>query len=99
MKSNGLASALTGAVMVCALTTAWVSFRYFISMSEWQKLQIQYVTMTSTRTAAQSLANDAIEYSKSHPNIDAILYHSDVKPRPGTNRPTAAPVTPAPSQK
>jgi hypothetical protein len=95
MKSNGLASALTGAVMVCALTTAWVSVQYFFSMREWQKLQVQYVTMTSVRTAAQSLANDALEYSKTNHNIDQLLYSFDIKARPAT---LATNVAPPPAQ-
>jgi hypothetical protein len=99
MKSNGLASALTGAVMVCALTTGWVSVKYFFSMREWQKLQVQYATMTTARSAAQSLANDAIEYSKRKTNIDGILYRFDIKSPPGTNRPPAAAANPRPPQK
>ncbi len=95
MKSNGLASALTGAVMISALTTAWVSTRYFFSMREWQKLQGQYMNMNNTRTAAQTLANEALEYSKSHPNIDPILYRYEIKAPPGSNAPpTAAPSRP-----
>jgi hypothetical protein len=99
MKSNGLASALTGAVMVCALTTGWVSVKYFFSMREWQKLQVQYATMTTARSAAQALANDAIEYSKRNTNIDGILYRFDIKSPPGTNRPPAAAANPRPPQK
>ena len=37
MKSNALASLLTGAVMVCALTVAWLSIRYFFTLRELQK--------------------------------------------------------------
>ena len=94
MKSNGMASLLTGAVMISALTTAWVSVQYFFAMREWQKLQVQYVSMNTTRTAAQSLANDALEYSKRNTNIDQILYAFDIKARPGTNLPPAAAVKP-----
>jgi|KBSSwiStaDraftv2_1062776.scaffolds.fasta_scaffold724497_2 hypothetical protein len=98
MKSNGLASALTGAVMISALITAWVSARYFFSMREWQKLQAQYMIMNNVRSAAQALANESVEYSKTNNRIDPILYHYDIKPRPGTN-PPAAPVTPRPASK
>ncbi len=82
MKSNGLASLLTGAVMISALITAWVSAQYFFAMRQWQKLQADYVTMNNVRVNAQSLANDAMEYSKSHPNIDPILFQFDIKARP-----------------
>ena len=87
---TALTTALTGAVMISALITGWVSWRYFITMRQWQKLQGQYATMTTVRSAAQGLANDALEYSKRNTNIDAILFEFDIKPRPGTNRvPTA----------
>ena len=89
MKSNGLVSLLTGAVMISALTTAWVSARYFFAMREWQRLQIQYFSMNNVRTAAQTLANEALEYSKSNHNIDPILYSFDIKARPATNAPAA----------
>ena len=92
MKSNGLASALTGAVMISAVTTGWVSARYFFAMREWQKLQGQYATMNNTRSAAQALANEALEYSRTNASIDPILYQYEIKARPGSNAPpTAAP--------
>jgi hypothetical protein len=91
MKSNALASLLTGAVIVCALTLLWISTRYFFAMREMQKLQSQYTFMNNTRAAAQGLANDALEYSKRNPAIDPILYQYDVKQRLTTNAPAARP--------
>src|SRR5256885_9711327 len=100
MKSNGLASLLTGAVMISALITAWVSAQYFFAMRQWQKLQGDYVNMNNVRVAAQSLANDALEYSRTHPNIDPILYQLDIKARPtNATAAPAAPATPRSSQK
>ena len=90
MKSNALASLLTGAVMVCALTVAWLSIRYFFTLRELQKLQGQYAFMNNTRNAAQALASEAVEYSKRNPAIDPILFQYDIKPRP-TNAPPASP--------
>src|SRR6267378_4359241 len=55
MKSNALASLLTGAIIVCALISGWVFLRYFLAVKELQKLQGQYVFMNNTRNAAQSL--------------------------------------------
>src|SRR3954451_3821519 len=95
MKSNTLAGLLTGAVIVCALTVAALSIRYFFSLRELQKLQGQYVFMNNTRNAAQGLANDALEYSKRNPAIDPILIQYEIKPR-ATNAtpPSAATVRP-----
>ena len=92
MKSSALASLLAGAVIVCALTTAWLSTQYYFSMRELQKLQGQYVSMNNSRTAVQALANEALEYSKKNPAIDPLLYQFDIKARPGSN----AVVSPAP---
>ncbi len=91
MKSNALASLFTGAAIVCALTLLWISTRYFFAMREMQKLQAQYSFMNNSRAAAQSLANEAVEYSKRNPTIDPILYTYDVKQRPATNAPAARP--------
>ena len=91
MKSNALASLLTGAIIVCALISCWVFLRYYLAVKELQKLQGQYVFMNNARNAAQSLANEAVEYSKRNPSIDPILYQYDIKQRPGTNAPAPAP--------
>ncbi len=90
MKSNALASLLTGAIIVCALISGWVFLRYFLAVKELQKLQGQYVFMNNTRNAAQSLANEAVEYSKRNPSIDPILYQYEIKPRSATNAPSPA---------
>ena len=90
MKSNALASLLTGAVIVCALTVAWLSIRYFFAIRDLQQLQYQYVLMNNTRTAAQNLAGEAIEYSRRNPSIDPILIQYEIKTKP-TNAPSATP--------
>src|ERR1044071_6284629 len=94
MKSNALASLLTGAVMVCALTVAFLSIRYFFTLRELQKLQAQYVFMNNTRNAAQALAADAMEYSKRNPAIDPILIQYEIKPRATNAAPPAATAPP-----
>ena len=91
MKSNALASLLTGAVIVSALTVSWISVRYFFQMRELQKLQGQYVFMNNTCNAAQALATDAVEYSKRNPAIDPLLFRYEIKPRPTNAAPATAP--------
>jgi len=90
MKSNALASLLAGAVIVCALTTAWLSTRYYFSIREMQKLQGEYLRMNNSRTAIQSLASEAVEYSKRNPAIDPLLYQFEIKTRPTNAAPAAA---------
>jgi len=91
MKSNALASLLTGAIIVCALITGFFFLRYYLALKELQRLQGQYVFMNNARNAAQSLANEAMEYSKRNPSIDPILYQYAIKERSATNAPAPAP--------
>jgi hypothetical protein len=97
MKSNPLGPFLVGVFVACALVVAWLSLKYFFSMREFAKLNIRAVSINNTRTAVQSLANEAAEYSRRNPAIDPLLERFDVKPR-GTNAAPAAPGTP-PSSK
>lgn len=93
MKSNLFCTLTLGLFLVCALYTVWLSVRYFFSVQELQQLQSQYVTVEQTRNAIQSLANEALEYSKKNPRIDPLLQQFEIKPKPGgTNAP--APVSP-----
>jgi hypothetical protein len=88
MKSNLLCTLTLGVFLVCALYTMWLSVRYFFSVRELQQLQSQYVSVEQARSAIQSLASEALEYSKSHPAIDPLLRQFDLKPRLGaTNAP------------
>lgn len=88
MKSNLLCTLTLGVFLVCALYTVWLSVRYYFSVRELQQLQYQYVAVEQTRNAIQSLANEAIEYSKTNVAIDPILQQFELKPKPGaTNAP------------
>jgi len=88
MKSNLLCTVTLGVFLVCALYTVWLSVRYYFSVRELQQLQYQYVAVEQTRNALQSLANEALEYSRTNPSIDPILQQFDLKPKPGaTNAP------------
>ena len=84
MKSNPLGPFLVGVFVACALVVAWLSLKYFFSMREFAKLNIRAVSINNTRTAVQSLANEAVEYSRRNPAIDPVLEKFDVKAR-GTN--------------
>ena len=94
MKSSALASLLTGAAMISALVTGWVSLQYIIASRKVVSIQREMMRLNSIRTSAQSLAAEAVEYSKTHPNIDPILVQFEIKPRP-TNAPAPANTRPA----
>ena len=72
---------------------AWLSAKYYFSVKEFTKLSIRAVTLNYTRTAVQSLANEALEYSRKNAAIDPLLEKFEIKPK-ATNGTTPAPATP-----
>jgi hypothetical protein len=96
MRTNPLGPFLAGVFVACALVVAWLSAKYFFSVKEFQKLSARAATINSTRNTVQSLANEAVEYSRRNPAIDPLLERFDIKAR--TTNPAVAtpPGTPAP---
>jgi hypothetical protein len=90
MKNSPLAPLLAGVLLLIGLMTALITVRYYFSLKEFQKLQIEYARITNKRNAVQALANEAVEYSKSNPAIDPILFEFDLKPKPGAGATTPA---------
>ena len=90
-----LAAWLTGALVLGSVGTAWISMSYYSSVGELQRLQAQYGAINNARTAAQALANDAVEYSKRNPSIDPLLFQFEIKQKPTAAAP-APTVKPAP---
>jgi hypothetical protein len=83
---------LVGALCLSAILTLWYAWDHYGSVRELERLYVRQVAIDNTRAAANSLANEAIEYSQTNPAVDAILFKFDLKPRPGaaaTNQPTA----------
>ena len=81
---------LVGALCVSAILTLWYAWDNYSSVRELQHIYTRQAAISNTRVAANSLANEAIEYSRTNPAIDAILFKFDLKPRSGaapTNQP------------
>lgn len=87
---------LVGALSLSALLTIWYAWDHFSSVKELQALYSRQVVVSNTRAAANSLANEAVEYSKQNPAIDPILFRFDLKPRPGAAAITNPPALKAP---
>ena len=83
---------LVGALSLSALLNIWYAWDHFSSVRELQTLYARQIGINNTRAAANSLANEAIEYSKGNPNIDAILYKFDLKARPGATVTNTSPI-------
>ncbi|MDB6031516.1 MAG: hypothetical protein JWM16_1854 [Verrucomicrobiales bacterium] len=87
MKNSPLAPLLAGALLLIGLMTAFISVRYYFSLKEYQKMQVEYAGITNKRNAVQALANESVEYSKTNSAIDPILFEFDLKPKPGATAP------------
>jgi hypothetical protein len=79
-------------LFLIALLSCWFTVWWFFGLRELQLLKYQYQYMTKTTTTVQSLANEALEYSRRNPAIDPILYHYEIK-----TRTAAAPAPPQPT--
>ena len=88
MKNNILTNLLVGLVVLSVLATSGLAYIYVRSVQKLNQLQLQNAFITRNRTLINSLANEAIEYSKRNPAIDPILQpFVDVKPKPGAAPP------------
>jgi hypothetical protein len=83
MKNSPLAPFMVGILLLIGLFTALFTIRYYFALKELQRLQIEYARMTQRRNMVQSLANEAIEYSKTNPAVDPILFEFELKAKPG----------------
>jgi hypothetical protein len=96
MKINLIGPILVVLLLASALFSVWVGFNYYFSTRELQRLQASALDMSTRLNAAQSLANEAIEYSKRNPAIDPILFQFELKARPVAASPAPAPNAAAP---
>ena len=92
MKSESVSAALVLLLFICALLAVWLSIRWFFSVREVQELQAQQSRISNTRAAAQALANDAMQYSRGNPKMEALL--AEFAPRQNTNQSLTTPITP-----
>ena len=78
---------LVGALCLSAIVTFWYAWDHYASVRELQQIYTRQAAISNTRVAANSLANEAIEYSRTNPAIDAILFKFD-PPTPTASTPT-----------
>ena len=64
---------MVGLLLVAGAATTLIALRTFFSTRELQRIQNQIVTIDNTLAAAQGLANDALVFSRSHPDLEPIL--------------------------
>ena len=85
MKSESVSTGLVLLLFLSALFAVWLSVRWFFSVKEMQELQTQQTRINNTRAAAQSLANDVVQYARKNPKMEAVLAEFNLRP-PATNQ-------------
>jgi hypothetical protein len=73
MKNTPLMTILLGVLTVSALLSVVFCSLYISSTRELRSLQTQASFINNNRTIINALANDTLEYSKTHPAIDPVL--------------------------
>ena len=81
IKSNPLAVLLVTALFLSALASSWFSLWWFLGARELQSIEYQFQSLNRISSAMQSLANDAMEYSRRNPAIDPVLLQFELKSR------------------
>ena len=98
LRNNPLAVGMVSLLFLIALVSCWFTVWWYFGLRDLQLLKYQYQYMTKTTTTVQSLANEALEYSRRNPAIDPILYQYEIKTRTAASAPAPAQPT-APNSK
>jgi hypothetical protein len=88
---DSLGILLVGALAIAAVIAFWDSTVHFVRLRGLQDLYARQPEINNMNSAAQSLAGEALEYSKTNPAIDPLLAEFHLKVRPGvvqTNQPS-----------
>ena len=96
IRSHPFAVALISFLFVLSLVCAWCAGWWFLGVQELQQLNAHYQWMAQTSAAVQSLANEAIDYSRRNPAIEPLLKQFEVIPGRPAPAPSAASPAPAP---
>ena len=91
MKNSPIITVLVTAACVLGFVALGLSVLFELRFRELRRVQPMVMQTQNGRNLVTALANDALEYSKTHPGIDSILAQVGVKPP----RPSGAPGTPA----
>ena len=89
MKSDATTTYLNWALILVVVATAYFGARYFLASREFRQNQALIEKATRSQAAQNdnvklnSLLNETLEYSKTHPAIDPLLEKLGVKPAKG----------------
>lgn len=82
MRNDVLTKLLVGLVVLSVLATSGLAFLYVRSVQKMNQLQRQAAFVNRNRALVNSLAAEAVEYSKRNPAIDPVLQSVRIKPKP-----------------
>ena len=93
MKNSPLTTILIIALTISALLSVGFCWFFMIKARELRASRVQatqvYTGLNNNRAMVQSLVNETLEYSKTHPAIDPVLESVGLKP--GKSAPAQAP--------
>jgi hypothetical protein len=87
MKNTPLISILLGVLTLSTLASVVLCWLYISNTRALRSLQTQAAQINNNRALINALANDTVEYGKTHPAIEPILESVGLKP--GKAAPTA----------
>jgi hypothetical protein len=91
MKNSPLTTILVGLLTLSALLSLWLCRSFIANARELRSLQAQATQINNSRAMIQALANETLEYGKTHPAIDPILESVGLKPGKAGSAPTTKP--------
>jgi hypothetical protein len=94
MRNGALTTLLVGLLVLSVLATAGLALYYVRSVRTLNVLQLQTTVINRNRSLVNSLAGEALEYSRRNPSIDPVLQSVGIKPR--GNAPAAQQLAPTP---
>lgn len=91
MKSDPLTTLLSAGLLLGVILTAGLCYWYVHCLSQLTFLQAQLAEIEQRRAFVQSVAADAVEYSRRNPAIVPTLDALGIRPRGATNAPAKPP--------
>jgi hypothetical protein len=93
MKNTPLTTILLGVLTLSVLASVVLCWLYISNTRDLRTIQAQAAQINNNRALINSLANDTVEYSKTHPAIEPLLESVGLKPNKTAPAATNKPVT------
>ncbi len=94
MRNDSLTAILTGILGISALAAVLLCYLYFTNIRNIRVLQSQMAQVQNNRALITALANDVVEYGKTHPDIGPILESVGFRSSKTAAAPAPKPTTP-----